>query len=331
MKKTNITAFVILMIMMTGLLAACSKKEEPIAEAPTAVNTSVEPAKPTEIPRPRYSANGYPCFYNDSEEYAGEVELYDKDYPMILTDDVTYALVDDHAEVIYTTFSNDKAERVAVLNGICLEGKEYPVTVVAENAFYAYDSLKSVSLSDNIIEIRENAFNLCSELTFVKFPANVKSLGTYSFWSCTSLKEIEVPASVEFLGEGVFADCDGLEKVVFANKLDSLPLDTFSGCSSLKEVVFPEGLTTIEEEVFWDCETIDNLVIPEGVTFIGDSAFYNCMGLKNISLPASLDEIGDSIFMYCENLERVTCATAGIRELVREQVEYDTNAKVVVK
>ena len=109
-----------------------------------------------------------------------------------------------------------------------LEG--VPVRKIADGAFTAQTSLKSVTLPANLREIGDRAFGYCIGLTNVTFAGSgLVSVGECCFSNCVSLASVEFPASLSYVAPNAFALCDSLETVTFsgnAPKLDPPSRDT---------------------------------------------------------------------------------------------------------
>lgn len=63
-------------------------------------------------------------------------------------------------------------------------------TKISSNAFYGYDALISVSISDNVTSIGSSAFRNCKSLASIAIPDSVTSIGYSAFENCTNLKTI---------------------------------------------------------------------------------------------------------------------------------------------
>ena len=72
---------------------------------------------------------------------------------------------------------------IAVPATITVEGVDYTVTELAEDAFWA------------------------SDVTSLSLPSTIKKLGTNSIVFCTELKKVNIPVSVEEISDGVFGIC----------------------------------------------------------------------------------------------------------------------------
>lgn len=131
------------------------------------------------------------------------------------------------------------------------------VRAIKENAFKDFVTLKSVKISDYVVEIGENAFSGCSSLESVTLPRSLTEIKAYCFYGCSSLREIVLPSYTESIDKGAF-----------------------SGCSSLEELVFPEGLIYIGTYCFQNCSSIRSITLPKTVSNIGTRAFSECSAVE---------------------------------------------------
>ena len=148
-----------------------------------------------------------------------------------------------------------------------------PVYVINSGAFKNQTTIKTVSISDNVITIGDNAFANCSQLTSVKLPANLTTLGSSAFSDCDSLKNIEIPNTVATISDSLCAGCDSLVSVIIDE---------------------PE-VVSVDEETGAEVYTTARLV--------SSSAFSNCPSLEYIWFPsdASFDD-NDPLSGSLENL-----------------------------
>lgn len=334
-------AIIAILTCLLLILSACSSKEitdnpentatTAPSEAPTitsdiaADNTSNDnSAADTNPGTPAEGAEGAESF----DGYVGDVELDDGDHPLYVYDGITYAIFDDHAEVVYTLLSDDTVTDIVIRSEIVHEGAAYPVTVIEDFAFYCFTEAETVSFPEGLKSVGESAFEFCEKLDGVVLPESLESLGTYAFSECTSLSEISLPASVNTFGTGIFNNCTALETVTLSEGLVKVFDEMFSGCSSIVELVLPSTVTAIGNEAFYYCESLENVVLPEGLTVIGDQAFYNCVSLEEVKLPYSLSYLSEDAFDACDVLSTFYVPEKPLLNLDEILVGYDAETIV---
>lgn len=88
--------------------------------------------------------------------------------------------------------------------------KDYKVTVIGAEAFWANKKMTSVTIPSTVTKIEYAAFNECTSLSEVVIPSSVKTIGEAAFWYCTGLKSIVIPASVTKIEKDAFKGCTSL-------------------------------------------------------------------------------------------------------------------------
>ena len=92
--------------------------------------------------------------------------------------------------------------------------KDYKVTSIGAEAFWANKKMTSVTIPETVTKIEYAAFNECTALNEVVLPDSLKTLGEAAFWYCTGLKSVVIPSSVTTFGKDVFKGCEGLTAYV---------------------------------------------------------------------------------------------------------------------
>ena len=148
--------------------------------------------------------------------------------------------------------------------------------------FSQKETLKEVTLSNFVTEIKSYAFKGCVNLKVVIIPNSVTSIGNYTFSGCTGLSNITIPNSVTSIGDY-----------------------TFSGCTGLSNITIPNSVTSISSYTFYGCTGLSNITIPNSVGKIGYCAFSGCTSLTEMIIPNSVNKINEGVFKGCTNLRRL--------------------------
>ena len=211
-----------------------------------------------------------------------------------------YAVVDGGATVMGYTGADTQIAIPATLGG-------YPVTGIANNAFYSCSGLTGVTIPEGVTYIGDYAFYGCSGLTgALTLPSTLTSVGTRAFYGCSGLTgTLTLPAGLTTIKEGGFINCSGLTgALTLPTGLTSLGSRAFVNCSGLTGATIPGSLQTLYHTVFSGCSGLTSVTISEGITIIRDSAFNNCTSLRSITLPVSLTRI-QGAFYRCSSLADV--------------------------
>ena len=184
-------------------------------------------------------------------------------------------------------------------------------------AFYNCNSLVSVTMHEEVNNIRRNVFVNCESLASISIPSSVKSIGTDTFYNCNSLKYYK-NNNAYYLGNAnnnylvlmglidkTITSFEVLEdtKIIYTN--------VFSQCSSLTSISIPSSVTSIGNGAFSGCSSLTSISIPSSVTSIGNGAFSGCSSLTSISIPSSVTSIGNGAFSGCSSLESITLPFVG--------------------
>ena len=142
-------------------------------------------------------------------------------------------------ESIIAKYTGNSSE-LSLKSKIVVDGVEYKVTTIGEDAFENCDNLVSVVMPAGIVNIGRNAFANCDNLAYIEIPSTVENIGSYAFSGCSSLEKIIIPKSVIIMGDSVFQYSD---KLVIYCESDSRP----NGWS-----VF---WNRNDNEVYWGCQS----------------------------------------------------------------------------
>lgn len=152
-----------------------------------------------------------------------------------------------------------------------------------KGGFRGMESLKKVTLSEQISVIPAECFSCCTSLTETPKTSQMREFGKDAFKGCTSLKKIYFGKKLTKIGEGCFAGCTSLKKVSIPKTIDTIAASLFENCTSLSEVQLPDTVKNIERKAFAGCtslkklrlpmslETIEVSALPEGITLISAS------------------------------------------------------------
>ena len=136
---------------------------------------------------------------------------------------------------------------------------------IGEQAFWACENLRSVTLLSSDAEIGMNPFCICPKLErFIVSPDNPvyatidgvlfnkaeKKLICYP--AGRPGESYEIPQGIETIGQGAFFG------------------------SQLKEIIIPDSVKCFEEQVFNSCSLLETVNLPDELINIKSNPFYNC-------------------------------------------------------
>lgn len=194
--------------------------------------------------------------------------------------------------------SADATGDITILSKFSVDGNEYTVTSIGENAFRKNTSLENIQLPSTIESIGWAAFNGCTKLTSISLPQSVTEIQGQAFRR-TSISTFVFPEKVTTIADALFSECENLKEIVIPQRITSIGENAFEMCTSLESIVIPDGITEIKAMTFNNCERLSSISIPQSVTSIGADVFYGCTSLTSIQLPANLTSIGLGAFICC--------------------------------
>ena len=166
----------------------------------------------------------------------------------------------------------------------------FPI-VIGFNAGFPFSSVKSVYLSNNIIDIDSLAFYFASNLRRINFPDGLLEIGSSTFESTTSLDmNFVAPNSLKIIQNNAFKD-SAITSVTLNNKLEYV-LDYAFANNDIVNLDLGESVELIGENCFKDNNIVGDLAIPDSLSFglssvptrsgIENGAFENNTGLGDV-------------------------------------------------
>ncbi|GAA0077073.1 hypothetical protein UT300005_14510 [Clostridium sp. CTA-5] len=205
--------------------------------------------------------------------------------------------------VVGNTISEDTS--VELPKSINVNGKDYRVTSIGENAFYNLAKLKGITIPDGVTSIGKSAFYNC-ELSSLIIPESVINIEEEAFDGCRGLKELTLSKGLKNIGNSAFNFCSGLTELKIPDTVESIGSSAFYGCSDLKNITIPDSVTSIGKYGFYGCSDLTSVEIPGSIKNIEEATFYNCGRLREVTLTNGLESIGKNAFYSCNGGDFVT-------------------------
>ena len=203
----------------------------------------------------------------------------------------------------------------------------HTVTSIGVDAFYACESLTSITIPSSVTSVGDYAFTGCRNLTSITIPDSITSIGIDAF-SYTAWYD-NLPDGVVYIGKLVY-DYKGTcpETLVVKDGTIGICGEAFYDCTNLTNITIPDSVISIGSGAFYNTAWYNNQ--PDGVVYAGklvynykgdcpetvtlkddtigicEYAFGDCTNLTNITMPNGVTIIGDSAFDYCTGLKSVT-------------------------
>ena len=234
---------------------------------------------------------------------------------------VYYNLIQKAKQATVTNGDNKYQGDITIPPTITVEGVEYSVTSIGDNAFEQCVQLTSLNIPNTVTSIGHSAFRYCSMLTSLKIPDSVITLGGYAFGFCDSLQSVSIGNSVKSIEGKTFFYCTSLRSLYIGKSVQKIANNAFENCYKLSSIniddlaawcniEFAENINShplrIAHNLFLKGELIVDLEIPNTVTSIKDRAFYNCTSIVSVKIPHSVQSIGICAFADCSPLKSVS-------------------------
>ncbi|MEE1289664.1 MAG: leucine-rich repeat domain-containing protein [Spirochaetota bacterium] len=135
-------------------------------------------------------------------------------------------------------------DSVTKVSGSAFIGCKKLETLVIGDGLTSLDSLpitpalESITIGNNVTEIRAGAFKDCKKLKSVTIPDNVTRIGTGAFTGCSSLTSVTIGSGVEEVGVRAFKNCKNLRSVTIPDNVTRIEAGAFKDCKKLKCVTF---------------------------------------------------------------------------------------------
>ena len=236
---------------------------------------------------------------------------------------------------------NDTKENVIIPSKI----NKIPVISIGRITFAFHNTLRNITIPNNITKIGTDAFSYCKSLKYNEYgnclylgneenpylvlvkakdesiteatiSNNTKFIMNNAFRYCKSLQNIAIPNSVIAIGYSAFYGCIFLQSITIPSSVSSIGECVFSNCSSLTTIIVDKNNKYYDSRE--NCNAIietstnklirgcQTTIIPCSVTSIGEGAFCGCSSLKCIIIPNSVTSIENNAFFCCNHLQSIT-------------------------
>lgn len=157
---------------------------------------------------------------------------------------------------------------------------------IGESAFQGCKYLATVNLSESITSIGKNAFKGCEQLIELELPNSLSTISDNAFAE-SSLKNITIPASVLKISDNTFDECNSLTSVTIISHLSKIP--HFTGCTNLINIVLPDTLSEIDAYTLKDCSNV--ILDFSGCTDLKKLYIHNWARYQSFSVPDTVESV----------------------------------------
>lgn len=214
----------------------------------------------------------------------------------------TYTVIDEEITILTCTPSaSGHIEIPATIGG-------YPVTAIAENAFYGCGSITGFTIPDSVTSIGVDALlGTAFFATASNWEDGVLYSGKHLIAAALELAgKYTVRADTLVIADQAFRNCTALTKVTIPGSVKSVGSYAFAGCTALEKVKLRDGVATIRNGAFMKCDKLTEITIPDSVTTLGEWAFKGCTSLETATVGGGITNMGIAVFDDCTSLASVT-------------------------
>ena len=145
-----------------------------------------------------------------------------------------------------------------------------------------------------VIGIEANAFKECETLKSLTIGQNVANIGQYAFDGCKNLETVIMPSSLLTIGDSAFSRCEKLKSIIIPKGVFTIPTNCFYGCTNLKSVTIESDDKSAKTEEPTTSSSLSNT--QNTGRSIGASAFAYCPSLAYAWIPNDIMTIDQSAF-----------------------------------
>lgn len=220
---------------------------------------------------------------------------------------VIYTLSGGEAQV--AGYTADIPAVCALPEAVNVSGTSYPVTALADNAFYNCSRLTSLTLPESVTGLGSRSLAGCTGLRSIRIPAGVATIRINTLEDCSSLVSITVDRGNEYYysdGRSLFDNSHTLVQYALNSGTsytvpegcEAIGDRAFENAANLRSVDFPDSVLTIGYSAFENCRSLSRVTFGQGLTTIRSGAFASC-SLTRVDLPAGIVCIGQNAFLDC--------------------------------
>ena len=251
--------------------------------------------------------------------------------------DVEKVMVDDLATWCSIAFNNASANPLHRGDNLLVVGNAElthldvsAIKSIGSYAFYNYDNLDTVTISDDVTSIGAETFAECG-LEYMYLGRGVKSVGRGAFDDChidqleinfntpnfeynshskshwlygISVEEVIFGDDVVSIGNFALSALD-VETVIIGNSVALIGSGAFAHCGTLCSVTLGCSVKQLSEHAFYECSGLEMITLPESLEVVDAYTFNGCSSLATVTIPQDVTTIGNYCFANCSSLETI--------------------------
>ena len=214
-------------------------------------------------------------------------------------------------------------EKLYIPSEVHKDGNVYPITAIADSAFYNSD-IRTIIVPEPVESIGNEAFSSYT-LENIVLPKSLLSIGDGAF-SHTAIAKVKIPSSVKTIGENAFY-CSNLGSLYLSDSLEFIGDSAFD-CKNLSAIYYnTEKFVTADENIFsnenykWTINGGASLYVESGQL----ESIKNIEPWKHFS---SIVELDFSSVIEVNNLEYVLNPSGNYYEILGANLSESTDIEL---
>ena len=145
--------------------------------------------------------------------------------------------------------------------------------------FHGNETLKKLTLSDNVLSVPDSYCESCPNLETVVLGKNINNIGNAAFFGCEKLSSINLPQGLISIGNASFEHCGALTNVTLPSTLKTIGIEAFYD-AALQELTIPASVDEIGDYALVTQNTLKRVIIEdsENALFIGTNSWAPMFG-----------------------------------------------------
>ena len=145
--------------------------------------------------------------------------------------------------------------------------------------FHGNETLKKLTLSDNVLSVPDSYCESCPNLETVVLGKNINNIGNAAFFGCEKLSSINLPQGLISIGVASFEHCGALTNVTLPSTLKTIGIEAFYD-AALQELTIPASVDEIGDYALVTQNTLKRVIIEdsENALFIGTNSWAPMFG-----------------------------------------------------
>ena len=209
-------------------------------------------------------------------------------------------------------------ENIVLTNAkVLFDGKELsgkitltkPILTIKDYAFYNFDNITEVEISDFIIDLGSYVFAGCDGLKSVKIGNGIKEIDGTVFAGCDNLVNVELNDNLDLFSTSFNTEnlnCNLYKNVKYLGSQNNPYMAIVGVVDSQQETYeINDQAKFICQGAFENCTNLTDFEISREILSIDSKAFKNCSSLREIKIYHNVKSIGAEAFYGCKSVSEI--------------------------